>query len=73
MNLETLNRKEKIALIKRIQSGEVHIINGEIVEGGVVLIQKGMQFYFNRKLVDYSKIELAAEAVVILPENGRSE
>ncbi|MDD4144647.1 MAG: hypothetical protein PHN68_08425 [Prolixibacteraceae bacterium] len=68
-----MNRKEKIALIKRIQAGEIHIVNGEIVDGGVVLIQKGMQFYFNRKLVDYSKIERSAEGIVILPENDRSE
>lgn len=66
-HFKNLDKKEKIELIKRIQAGEIHIINGEIIESGIVLIQHCDQYFFNGKPVDYDEVTKKIEAVIILP------
>lgn len=43
------------------------IVNGEITSGGVVLIQKGDEYFLNNKLVQIDRIREAAETLIILP------
>lgn len=74
MNTQNLNRKDKIALIKKIQSGEVKVINGEIF--GNILISKDGVYYFNDKPVkpeDLHKIEQGEETIIVLPAKMESE
>lgn len=66
-HFKNLDRKEKIDLIKRIQAGEANIINGEIIEGGVVLFRKDDQYFLNGKPVDYDEVTKKVDAVIILP------
>ena len=66
-HIGNLNRKEKIDLIRRIQAGEIHVINGEIIEGGVVLIQKDDQYFLNVKTVDFDEVTKKVETVIVLP------
>lgn len=40
MKVADLTREEKIDLIKRLVAGEVHVINGEIIELSPVIIYK---------------------------------
>lgn len=67
-HLKDLSRKEKLELIKQIQAGEIHVINGEIIEGGVVLIQNADNYYLNGKPVDFEELAKKVETVIILPE-----
>ena len=66
-NFKSLSKKEKIELIKRIQSGSVSIVAGQIIDGGVVLIKKNGQFFLNGVLVNKEEIEKHATALIILP------
>lgn len=66
-HIKNLTRKEKIDLIKRILVGEIHIINGEIIEKGVVLIQKDDQYFLNGKPIDFDEVTKYVETVIILP------
>lgn len=73
MNTENLNRKAKIELIKRIQSGKVKVINGEIF--GQILVSKDGVYYFNDKPVkpeDLHKIEQGEETIIVLPAKMES-
>lgn len=66
-HIGNLTRKEKIDLIRRIQAGEINIINGEIIEGGVVLIKKDEQYYLNGNPVDFDEVKKKVETVITLP------
>jgi bisphosphoglycerate-independent phosphoglycerate mutase (AlkP superfamily) len=41
MKIADLSREEKINLIKRLAAGEVHAVNGEVVELSPIIIYKG--------------------------------
>ena len=41
MKVAELTREQKIDLIKRLIAGEVHVINGEVIELSSVIIYKG--------------------------------
>ncbi len=72
MNIEDYSRKQKIELIKKIQEGALHIINGEIIGGpGVVLEQRGDEYFLNDKPVDIDKIEQVVETLIILPAKNK--
>ena len=71
MNIEGMTRKEKIELLKKLQSGELSIISGEIVGSGVVITHSGDEYFINGKPVGLEAIEAIAETVVILPERGK--
>jgi hypothetical protein len=71
MNLENLNRKQKIELIKRIQAGEVNIIAGQIIESGVILIRSGEDYFLNGVKCSIGDFEQCTEAIIILPDNER--
>ena len=71
MELQNLSRKAKLKMIREITSGEIHVINGQIIESGATVIKKGEELFLNDKPVTLEKLNSAAKAVVILPENGR--
>lgn len=72
MKVGSLSRKEKIDLIKKLAAGEAHVINGEIISGGIVLIQKDGAYYLNGLLVDIEQFKNVPECtLLILPDNGR--
>lgn len=74
MSTENLNRKAKIELIRKIQSGEVKIINGAIFGG--ILISKDGIYFFNDKPVkpeDLHKIEQGEETIIVLPAKKESK
>lgn len=73
MKIENLSKKEKIELIKRIQSGSVSFFAGQIIDGGVVLIEKNGQFFLDGVLVDKAEIEKHVEAIIILPAKNEIE
>ncbi|MDP2335346.1 MAG: hypothetical protein Q8N05_02635 [Bacteroidota bacterium] len=79
MNLKDLTREEKIDLLKKIESGDASILNGQIVYNGIgtVLIEKDGLYYLN----DYNENQIPIDldkfrqtfkgAVFIIPDNGR--
>jgi len=71
MNLKNLNRKEKIDLIRRIQSGQVNIVAGQIIESGVILIRSGEDYYLNGEKCELSDFNGQEVAIIILPDNAR--
>ncbi len=73
MDLNSLSRKEKIDLIKRIQSGEVNVINGEIVENSAILIKRNDKWLLNGVEVDYEEVASKVEFVLWIPDNGRED
>ena len=78
MELEKLSREEKVGLLKDLSSGKLSIIGGEIVDKGVVLIEKDGLCHVNKfeegkpgiSLEEF-KEQFKGDTMVILPYNGR--
>jgi len=72
MKLEDLSKKQKIELIRKLSRGEVAVVNGEIITGGTVLVQKDGSYSLNGSQVELDKFKnLPDFTVIILPDNGR--
>jgi len=74
MELSQLSKSEKIKLIERIQAGDVPlIINGQIIGNGVILIEKGGDFYLDGSKINMEEFkEKFKGTAIILPDNGRN-
>lgn len=71
--MENLSKMEKISLIKRLVSGDAHFINGQIINNGVVLIQKDNEYFLNGSQVLLSQFDNVPDCtLIIIPDNGRS-
>ena len=71
MNLEKLNRKEKVELIRRITAGEVNVVAGQLIESGVILIRSGKDYFLNGEKCELSDFNEFEVTIIILPENAR--
>ena len=71
MKVSELSRQEKIDLIRRLQCGDVNVINGNIVELYPVIIAKGDKFFMGEQefagLDDIYKLFPIRQGFIILP------
>ncbi len=70
-----MSKSEKIDLIKRIQSGDIPlIINGEVIDDGVILIEKDGEYYLHGFKINMKEFaEKFTGTAIILPYNGKDE
>ncbi|HPE74679.1 MAG TPA: hypothetical protein PLC80_01245 [Draconibacterium sp.] len=73
MLTNNLSKREKIELIKNLASGKINVINGKIIDSGVVLIRKGDEYYLNDQVVDFDEVERKVDAFIILPAKNEIE
>lgn len=77
MKVADLTREQKIDLIKRLASGEVYVINGNIVEPSPVIIAKGDKFFMGDQefsgIDDIHKLFPIGQGFIILPEKNKTE
>lgn len=75
INLKTMNRTEKVQLIKDILSGEKVLIDGMVFgkDEGSILIEKDGEFFHDPKCTDVCTIEQRKhfKTVLVLPFNER--
>lgn len=72
-----LTREEKIELIRKLQAGEVNVVNGNIVELSPIIISKGDKFFMGEqefsKLDDIYKLLPEGQSIIILPAKNLPE
>lgn len=73
MDLGKLSKKEKIELIRKITSGEINVVNGQIIDSGVIVIKRENELFLNDKPVTLERLNEVTEAIYILPDNGRAD
>lgn len=73
VKISDLPKDRKIELIKRIHAGDVPlIIDGKLIENGIVLIEKDGEYFFEGTKVLLEELEKRFTGTVItLPDNGR--
>lgn len=82
MKVSDLSREQKINLIKRLASGEVSVINGEIIEFSPIIIYKGKgphmaeKYWIDSKeftpeeFGDFIKLYPKDQTIIFLPAKG---
>ena len=72
--MKNSSKQDKIKLLRRIQSGDVQVIDGQFVEKDSLIIfeKDDLKYYDNQCTKQIISIEkLAGKHLIILPFNGR--
>lgn len=57
MRIENLSKTEKIELIKKLASREIHVINGEIIEPCSIIIMKDGKYLMGEKEFETNQLD----------------